>query len=310
MGVEKNQFLGLVDFANDKPIRQFAGPSPRQTANQHLMATALIYISDTDTNKTSSTGNGIAARNSLIFIGNEQTSSERRNGLGVVQGKVEGFCLDHHGQYHLLATLSIIKHSMEIGDRTITDLWISVLAGWLNLYSNFSSPDGQVAVPGWRAWPYKAKLQALLSTDGWHHADPGGTLSVAADTINRVWQHLPQLDNRGRKRDNQWMLRERDEEPSWQPAILFVRMLEKYPHLRGRLDNAINEGYSYPVELEMNRFRDGYFGRMAEDPKSIAPRAWGPAGAVILNWSGPKTKVSWHPGYLDETKAQSMLASM
>lgn len=292
MGVEKNQYLGLWAYSQGGVIKSFAKPTKDMTANQIIMSLVLSWITTGDKE----------ARKRLLEIARIQTTPGLRHGVGVVEGKIEGWCLDHHGQYHYLATLCMIKQALFILDDEMLEAGLKMLANVLELLETYSSPDGQVACAGWRAWPYSVKgdeLGELLDEDGWHRSKPGGTLSVASDTMNRVWRELPQLDNRYQEKGNEWMRKNRSQEGSWQPAILLLDLIEKHD-LRYKLEDGSD--IYYPVPLEGKNGQGGLEVRMSTEPSKIAPKAWGPAPAVRLIYDkktgGHKHTVCWYPRVL------------
>lgn len=295
MGVEKNQYLGLWAYSQGGVIKSFAKPSKDMTANQIIMALVLLWITTGDKE----------ARRRLLEIARIQTTPGLRHGIGVVEGKIEGWCLDHHGNYHYLAILCLIKQALFILDDEMLEAGLNMLANVLELLETYSSPDGQVACAGWRAWPYSVKgdeLNELLDDNGWHRSKPGGTLSVASDTMNRVWQGLAQLDNKHEKKSNEWMRKNRSNEGSWQPAILLLDLLEKHD-LRDELEEiAWSYEMIYPVPLTSEHGKEGFEVRMSTEPVKIAPKAWGPAPAVRLiydkNKNGHRHTVCWYPRVL------------
>lgn len=292
MGVEKNQYLGLWAYSQGGVIKSFAKPTKDMTANQIIMSLVLSWITTGDKE----------ARSRLLEIARIQTTPGLRHGIGVVEGKIEGWCLDHHGNYHYLAILCMIKQALFILDDEMLEAGLGMLANVLELLETYSSPDGQVACAGWRAWPSSVKgdeLNELLDDDGWHRSKPGGTLSVASDTMCRVWRGLPQLDNRYQEKSNEWMRKNRSNEGSWQPAILLLDLIEKHS-LRHEL--ASGSDIYYPVPLGGRVSRNGLEVRMSIEPSKIAPKAWGPAPAVRLIYDkktgGHKHTVCWYPRVL------------
>jgi hypothetical protein len=300
MGVEKGQYIALTAFAHDQPIGAFAGPGASTTGNKRWMSLVLSWI----------TGRTPDARKRLLAAIEEQLrkpTAKRRGGLGVVEGMVEGFCLDHHGDYYLLGTLAIIKHALAVRDEAMLDAALRLLAAWLGLFGDHDAPDGQVACAGWRAWPFRPEggvenyLRRIVAPDGWHHVAPGGTLSVSADTCNRAWRELPQLDNRLRERNAAWMAKNRADSGSWQPAILMQRLMDR-ERLRERIGALGDLSYHYPIGLVryelagLGGATNGIEVRMAADPGTVAPKGWAPAPAVRMLFDAKhRNRVSWHP---------------
>lgn len=205
---EKRAYAALEAVVLGKPWKHPGAPGGKASPNHRLFHAACSYAG-----KANSAGLEEATpgqRDRIIAIGHGQArpAPGERQGIGVVEGGFEQAPGDHHVAYHLLPTYAIALVAARRGDAEVLDLWRTVAGRWFALWRIGALPDGPVALPGSRFWPFK-KQHPPVGPDGLVWKRPGETLSPVTDALYRHLAGLPQRDNRGRPQSWAWALRQR-----------------------------------------------------------------------------------------------------
>jgi hypothetical protein len=171
------------------------GPGAKASPNMALNHAVLGYV-----------GRDSGQRDRLLAILRSQADPQpgKREGIGVVEEGFEQSPLDHHVSYHITPTCAATIVAHKRGDTGMRELGLRVLGRWYASWKRGEVLYGrvtQVALPGSRGWPFKAK-PLPAGADGLNH---GRVPFAALNACYRLLAGYPQIDNKGKERTVAWI---------------------------------------------------------------------------------------------------------